>query len=139
MSKKQAKRRFCLTFPVHLTDQPVLYHLVRDFDLAMNIHQARVMPDQSGLVTLELQGPEEAIDQGLAFLQEQGIEATEQDRDLGWDPDACVDCGACLPVCEAGALYRAADSGRVNLERSQCTLCGRCVEVCAYGAVWMER
>jgi len=91
MSKKRVKRRLCLSFPAHLTDQPVLYRLVRDFDLAMNILQARVLPDRSGLVILELQGPEGAIGQGLAFLQQQGIEVAEQRNHLDRDPDVCAD------------------------------------------------
>lgn len=139
MSKKQAKRRFRLTFPQDLTDQPILYRLVRDYDLVLNIRQARVLPDQSGMVSVELQGAEDVLDQGISFLERQGVHVTEQDRELGWDPDACVDCGACLPVCEPQALYRVEGSGQVQLDRSRCTLCGHCLEVCAYGAVWMER
>ncbi len=139
MNVRPVKRRFCLHFPAHLTDQPVLYRLVRDFDLAMNILQARVLPDRSGMVILELQGPEEGIAGALAFLQEQGIGVAEQERVLGWDAEACVDCGFCLPVCEPRALHRVPGSERVVLERTDCTLCGRCVELCAYGALWMEQ
>ncbi len=139
MNPRLSRRRFCLTFPAHLTDQPVLYRLVRDFDLAMNILQARVLPDRSGIVILELQGPEEGIGSALAFLEQQGIGVAEQERMLGWDAELCVDCGFCLPFCEPRALHRVEGSQRVTLERSDCTLCGRCVEVCAYGAVWMER
>ncbi|MGC8875336.1 MAG: NIL domain-containing protein [Chloroflexia bacterium] len=138
MNPLASRRRFCLNFPAHLTDQPVLYRVVRDFDLAMNILQARVLPDRSGIVILELQGPDEGIGSAVSFLEQQGIEVTEQERALGWDADACVDCGFCLPFCEPQALHRVAGSQRVTLERATCTLCGRCVEVCAYGAVWME-
>lgn len=139
MNKNVARRRLRLTFPEELTDQPVLYRLVRDYNLVLNIHQARVLPDQRGVVTVELQGASEVLDQGVAFLEEMGIEVVERDRELGWDPDACVDCGACLPVCEPKALHRVEATGRVDLERDRCTLCEQCVQVCAYGAVWMER
>ncbi|MBN1484863.1 MAG: 4Fe-4S binding protein [Chloroflexia bacterium] len=138
MSKKPAQKRFRLIFPAHLTDQPILYQLVRNFELILNIRQARVLPDQSGQVSVELQGSEDEIGRAVDFFLEQGIEVAEQDEELGWDPDACVDCGACLPLCAPGALYRLDASGRVTLDRSRCTLCGRCIEVCAYGAVWME-
>jgi ABC-type methionine transport system ATPase subunit len=80
MSNRSAKRRFRLVFPVHLTDQPILYRLVRDFDLVMNIRRAHVLEDQMGLVILELQGQEEAIGQGVALLQEMGIETEEIDN-----------------------------------------------------------
>lgn len=139
MNPRATTRRFCLTFPAHLTDQPVLYRLVRDFGLAMNILQARVLPDRSGIVVLELQGPEEGIGRAISFLREQGIGVAEQERMLGWDAERCVDCGFCLPFCEPAALHRVAGSQRVTLDRGNCTLCGRCIEVCAYGAVWMEQ
>jgi ferredoxin len=139
MSKKHVKRRFRLTFPGYLTDQPVLYQLVRDFELVINIRQARVLSDQRGMVVLEMQGPAETLDQAVAFLQGLAIEVAERDQELGWDPDACVDCGACLPVCEPQALYRIEETGRVSLDRSRCTLCGRCIDVCVYGAVWIEQ
>lgn len=138
MNEVQDKRRFRLTFPHHLTDQPILYQLVRDYDLVLNIRRAQVLPDQTGVVSLEIQGPAQSIDRAITFLRAQGIEVTEHDRELGWDPEACVDCGACLPLCQPGALHRLA-SGRVTLDRARCTLCGDCVQLCAYGALWIER
>lgn len=138
MSNRVPRRRFRMTFPTHLTDQPVLYRLAQDFSLVMNIRQARVLPDGIGMATVELQGSDETLDEAIGFLQRQGITVAEQERELGWNPDACMDCGFCLPVCEPQALCRIRDSGRITLEPERCTLCGHCVELCAYGAVWME-
>lgn len=77
MNGKSTKRRFHLVFPVHLIDQPVLYRLVRDYDLIMNIRRAHVLENQKGMVILELQGPDEVINQGIAYLEGLGIEAEE--------------------------------------------------------------
>ncbi len=135
---RAGKRRLRLTFPEHLTDQPVLYRLVRDYDLLVNIRRADLLSDGTGRVVLEMQGPAETMGRAVSFLQGLGIAVNDQERELGWDPAACVDCGACLPLCEPQALRRIEEGGRVLLERDRCTLCGRCVEVCAYGAVWVE-
>ncbi|MCX8061999.1 MAG: glycyl-radical enzyme activating protein [Anaerolineales bacterium] len=40
----------------------------------------------------------------------------------------CIRCGACLEVCEAGAIIQHNDSFETN--RAICTLCGACVEEC---------
>jgi pyruvate formate lyase activating enzyme len=40
----------------------------------------------------------------------------------------CIRCGACLDVCEAGAIVQHNDSFEIN--RQLCTLCGACVEEC---------
>jgi pyruvate formate lyase activating enzyme len=40
----------------------------------------------------------------------------------------CIRCGACLDVCETGAIYQHNDSFEIN--RLLCTLCGACVEEC---------
>lgn len=40
----------------------------------------------------------------------------------------CIRCGACLDVCEPGAIYRHNDSFEVN--RLLCTFCGACVQEC---------
>lgn len=40
----------------------------------------------------------------------------------------CIRCGACLEVCEAGAIYQHNDSFETN--RALCTLCGACVAEC---------
>ncbi len=40
----------------------------------------------------------------------------------------CIRCGACLAVCEQGAIFW--DGDVAATDRSKCTLCGECVEVC---------
>ncbi len=40
----------------------------------------------------------------------------------------CIRCGACLQVCDQGAIYQKNDS--FETDRTLCTLCGACVEEC---------
>ena len=44
-------------------------------------------------------------------------------------PERCIGSGACVPVCESGALTRDA-AGKALLDRVRCTLCGACAQVC---------
>jgi len=47
-------------------------------------------------------------------------------------PERCIGCGACLEVCEHGAiLLRSGQNGeRIVTDRERCTACGDCVQVC---------
>jgi pyruvate formate lyase activating enzyme len=47
-------------------------------------------------------------------------------------PDRCIACGACVEVCDQGAI--ASKRGAIVTNREKCTACGTCVEVCYAGA-----
>lgn len=67
------KRTVRLTYPKHLLDQPLLYRLIRQFDLLTNITEARVTTEEGWLV-LAVRGESERVQQGLAWMAEQGVE-----------------------------------------------------------------
>ncbi len=68
----QEKRRVKLTYPASLQDQPVLYRLIRDFDLATNIRRASVGAAEAWLV-VDIEGEKESIDKALQWAVEQGL------------------------------------------------------------------
>lgn len=43
--------------------------------------------------------------------------------------DRCIQCGACLEVCEHDAVVRLAD-GNYSIDPLHCTVCGECTKVC---------
>jgi len=68
-----AKRRVHLTFPENLVQEPIIYNLGKQFDIVTNVRRANV-EDNFGWVILELDGVEEALDRGLKYLEEQGVQ-----------------------------------------------------------------
>ena len=76
-----ARMRLRLTFPAELVQKPVVYHLVKDFDLVPNIRRADVRADH-GWVVLELEGAEEHLRRGLAWLEAQGVTVDPIERDV---------------------------------------------------------
>lgn len=48
---------------------------------------------------------------------------------LSYQPERCIACGACMKVCEPGALTADAH-GRAILDRQRCTHCGKCAPQC---------
>lgn len=62
-----------LTFPESLVRVPVLARMVRHFDVEPNIRRANVEDDR-GWIVCELEGESAAIDGGLAWLREEGVQ-----------------------------------------------------------------
>jgi pyruvate formate lyase activating enzyme len=60
-----------------------------------------------------------------------------QDRELTvlYRPQLCIDCGACVTACRAGALSPAIKG--VTLDQARCTRCGDCAKACPSGALTM--
>ena len=62
-----------LTYPQHLLSQPLIYRLIRQFDLLTNILAAQVTTE-AGWLILAVRGERELVEQGLAWMIEQGVQ-----------------------------------------------------------------
>jgi len=67
-----ANRRVMFTFPTEMITRPLIYNLGCKFKLITNIRRADVTEDR-GWVVLELEGENEEIDNGLAWMVSQGV------------------------------------------------------------------
>ena len=61
--------------------EPVIYNLGKDFDIETNIRRADIRED-TGWVILELNGDEEEIERGLAWITSKGVRADSISGDL---------------------------------------------------------
>ncbi|MQF48885.1 FeS-binding protein [SAR202 cluster bacterium AC-647-N09_OGT_505m] len=75
------KRRAKFTFPTGLITQPVIFDLGRNFQLITNIRRADVREDV-GWVVLELEGEEEEIERGLAWVTSIGVRVDSVSGDV---------------------------------------------------------
>lgn len=64
--------RYYLSYPRSLIREPLLYRLVKTFDLAFNIRGASVSEDM-GLVAIEFEGTTAQIERALQWLREIGV------------------------------------------------------------------
>ncbi len=74
-----ADRRIKLIYPPSLVDEPILYQLVRKYDLVTNLHRADVNA-QGGVLELDLRGEGPVIDQALDWVRQLGIQVEEMRR-----------------------------------------------------------
>lgn len=76
-----AGRRVHLTFPSTLVQEPVLHNFATKFAVVPNIRRANV-EDTFGWVILEIGGDDAAIDAGLAYLRDLGVDVNEISGDI---------------------------------------------------------
>ena len=76
-----SKRRVMFTFSQALITEPVIYNLGHQFKVVTNIRRADVTEDH-GWVILELEGDADAIDQGLKWVSDLGVQVNDMEGDV---------------------------------------------------------
>ena len=123
-------KRIVLTFPHKMVDKPVVYKLVKDYDLMFNILQAKIMPNEEGIMVLELQGEKANYDKGIHFLKDSGVRVEPLSKEVTRDEDCCTQCGACVTVCPTEALYVDRKTMKVLFDPEKCIACELCIKAC---------
>jgi hypothetical protein len=73
--------RLFVSFPEDLVDRPMIYEVVKRFDVVPNIRRANV-EQHSGWVILELNGDQEQLDGSIAYLEEVGCTVNTMEGDV---------------------------------------------------------
>jgi L-aspartate semialdehyde sulfurtransferase ferredoxin len=81
MSESAEALRLFVSFPEELVERPMIYELVKRFDVVPNIRRANVEA-HSGWVILELSGAPDARDQAIAYLEELGCAVNRMEGDV---------------------------------------------------------
>jgi ferredoxin len=128
-------RKLNLYFPRSEAEKPIVYHLVKDYDLVINIFRAKVTPQEEGYLIIDVTGTEENINGALEYLKQFNVEINTQNKGFRWEETRCTSCGCCLTHCPTGALYIADEkTRRVAFDTEKCVECFSCIENCPFGA-----
>jgi L-aspartate semialdehyde sulfurtransferase ferredoxin len=73
--------RLFVSFPEELVDRPMIYEVVKRFDVVPNIRRANV-EQHSGWVILELIGDQAQLDGSVAYLEEVGCTVNTMEGDV---------------------------------------------------------
>ena len=123
-------KKLVLKFPHKLMDQPIVYKLVKNYDLVFNILKARITPKEEGLLVLELSGKKENYADGVKYLTDLGVGIQPLSQDVTRDEKRCTHCGACITICPTGALVINRQTRLVDFDPSKCIACELCVKAC---------
>ena len=125
-----SKKRVVLKFPPKLVDQPIVYKLVKEYDLSFNILRARVTPKEEGELVIELEGTKQNYADGLKYLQGIGVTVQPLSQDITRDEARCTHCGACVTICPTEALYLDTETRKVLFDPEKCIACELCIKGC---------
>lgn len=124
-------KRIVLTFPKELADKPIVYKLIKEFNLIFNILKASITPKEEGLLVLEISGEEADYKKGIDYLKKQGVKIQPLSKDIKWIKEECTQCGACVTICPTGALYvKDRKTQEIDFDSEKCTACELCVLPC---------
>ena len=123
-------KKIVLKFPQKLVDKPIVYKLVKDFDLIFNILRARVTPREEGELVIELKGDKQNYAEGVKYLKDLGVAIQSLSQDVARDEDRCTHCGACITICPTNAFYMDKETMKVIFDAEKCIACELCVRGC---------
>jgi ABC-type methionine transport system ATPase subunit len=76
-----ASARLFVSFPEQLVDRPMIYEVVKKFDVVPNIRRANVEA-HSGWVILEIAGEPPQLDAAIAYLDDAGCTVNRMEGDV---------------------------------------------------------
>ena len=128
-------KKVYLYFPKSETEKPIVYQLVKQFDLIVNIFRAKVTSEEEGYLSLEVTGTQENIDRAFEFLNGFDVDIHAGNKGMIWDAGRCGQSGACIVHCPTGALSIIdRDTRQVDFNEDVCIECLACVAACPFGA-----
>jgi ferredoxin len=123
-------KRFVLTFPPAEVEQPIIYRLVKEFDIKPNILRAAINPQEQGTMVLELNGKKDNLEKALEFLKGLGVRVESLGQEIRMNEARCIQCGACVGFCPTAALDYTRPAMKVVFDENKCVACELCLTAC---------
>ena len=119
-----------LRFSKDVVDQPIIYKLVKDYDLEFNLLKATIYPRKEGLIVMELKGHHKNFSRGIKYLKDSGVGVQRVAHEVRRNEERCYQCGTCTAICPTGALFVHRPDMSVGFEAGKCSACELCCSVC---------
>ncbi|MDP2791779.1 MAG: NIL domain-containing protein [Rectinemataceae bacterium] len=127
------KEKFVLEFTEQVVEDPIIYSIIKNYDVKVNILRAEISPGREGSMLVEIESDPERLAMAEAFLKERSVRLIPIAQSLKFKEDACIDCGACTAVCFSGCLTIGEPDWKLHVDRNNCIACGLCVSACPLG------
>jgi L-aspartate semialdehyde sulfurtransferase ferredoxin len=73
--------RLFVSFPEELVDRPMVYEMIKKFDVVPSIRRANV-EEHSGWVILEINGEQDQLDKAIAYFEGLGCTVNRMEGDV---------------------------------------------------------
>lgn len=128
-------KKVFLYFPKSETEKPIVYQLIKEYNLVVNIYRAKVTPEEEGYLSLEIKGMEEDMERAYTFLNKFEVDIHAGNKSLQWNSEECAHCGNCTVHCPTGALcFVDKNSRTVGFNEDKCVECLACIPNCPFAA-----
>lgn len=126
-------QKYVLGYNSGTVSEPILWKLIKDFSIQVNILKASISPGLEGSLLVELNAEQNDIEKALAWLSSIGVSCVSVAKRLSWDEDRCVNCGACTGVCSSQTITMNRETWKIQVDKDKCVACGNCVKACPFG------
>ena len=128
-------KKLFLHFPRCETENPIVYHLVKNYDLIVNLFRAKVAANEEGYLVLDITGEEENIEKACNYIRGLGVSIETAESGIIRDLEKCTHCGNCVTHCPTKALHIPdLSTMKVEFDPHLCIACSLCVSNCPFGA-----
>ena len=128
-------RKMMLFFPKCECEKPIIYHLVKDYNLVVNVFRAKVTPEEEGYLVLDVTGTPAEIEKATDYIRTFDVSVNAAGEGVTWDESRCTHCGQCVPHCPTKALHFVDPATReIAFDEAECIECLACIRVCPYNA-----
>ena len=129
-------KKLMLFFPRCECEKPIIYHLVKDYNLVVNVYRAKVTPEEEGYLVLDVTGTEDDIERAMTFVKTFDVTINYTGKGVTRDEDSCTHCGHCITHCPTNALRIDDKTTReVIYSEADCIECMACIRVCPFDAL----
>lgn len=128
--EKREKRRLVLTFPAERIEEPITYNLVKEYDIIVNILNADITHGKEGNLLVEMKGVKTNLDEALVYLESRDVIYSPVVKNILFNSDLCIHCGACSSVCFSDALNMDQADHRLVFKPENCIACELCIKAC---------
>lgn len=128
------KKKYILKFSKTMVDKPVVYKLVKEYNLVFNILKAEIKPDDEGMLIMELQGEDSDFNSGIDYLKKEGVTLESLSEEIILDEKKCSSCGYCISYCPVAAMSFN-EKREVKFDKSKCIACEICIKICPFKAM----
>ena len=126
------KKRLILTFPANRVEEPIVYNLIKDYDVLVNILNADITPGREGKLLIELKASAENMAKAEEYIINRNIKLNPAMKSIHLREDECLHCGSCSAVCFADALRMDIVTRQLIFDPERCIACELCLKACPH-------